>query len=284
MSISYIGGKASIAKPLIIPNIPTDIETFVEIFGGMYWVFFKMNLSDYPNLKTVVYNDFNRLNSNLFKCLNDHKTLLEECLKLPTQQKGVYPTPYICKETFNKIKSEIYNKDFVLLDEPDYRIAASYAYVLTQVFSGLHPEKANFIDLKGKYHSKFTSFINKLNSPKWQEMYERIDFVENMDFEDVINKYDSKNTFFYADPPYHKTENYYSSHDFTESTHMRLSRILNNIEGRFSLSYYDFPELSQMFPKEKFKWVSKEFFKPSMARSGKSQSKGEELLIMNYEL
>ncbi len=33
--ISYIGGKSRIAPKLIIPNIPTDIETFVEVFSGM---------------------------------------------------------------------------------------------------------------------------------------------------------------------------------------------------------------------------------------------------------
>ena len=41
--ISYIGGKARIGK-WIVPYIPKDIETYVEPFGGMFWVFFKTNL------------------------------------------------------------------------------------------------------------------------------------------------------------------------------------------------------------------------------------------------
>ena len=40
--ISYIGGKSKIAPTLIIPNIPKDIETYVESFSGQFWVFFKM--------------------------------------------------------------------------------------------------------------------------------------------------------------------------------------------------------------------------------------------------
>ena len=48
--ISYIGGKARIGK-WITPFIPTDIETYVEGFSGMFWVFFNMDLSKYPNLK-----------------------------------------------------------------------------------------------------------------------------------------------------------------------------------------------------------------------------------------
>ena len=44
--------------------IPEDIETYVEPFGGMFWVYFCME-DKYPNLKKVVYNDFNQLNTNL---------------------------------------------------------------------------------------------------------------------------------------------------------------------------------------------------------------------------
>ena len=69
--LSYIGGKSSISK-WIIPFIPKDIKTYVENFSGMYWVFLKMNIDDYPNLEKVVYNDFNKLNVNLFKCVSSH--------------------------------------------------------------------------------------------------------------------------------------------------------------------------------------------------------------------
>ena len=58
--ISYIGGKARIGK-WIVKFIPNDIETFVEPFAGMMWTFFNMDLKNYPNLKTVVYNDINKL-------------------------------------------------------------------------------------------------------------------------------------------------------------------------------------------------------------------------------
>jgi hypothetical protein len=57
---------------------------------------------------------------------------------------------------------------------------------------------------------------------------------------------------------------------------------LKSIEGKFSLSYYDFDQLSEWFPKDEYKWESKEFHKAAMAKSGKAQTKGVELLIMNY--
>ena len=64
--ISYIGGKSKIGK-WIKGYIPKDIETYVEPFSGMFWVFFNLNLDRFSKLKTVVYNDFNRLNANLLR-------------------------------------------------------------------------------------------------------------------------------------------------------------------------------------------------------------------------
>ena len=61
-------------QTFIVPLIPKDIETYCEPFSGQYWIFFGMNLEDYPNLKNVVYNDFNKLNYNLY--INHPRTLL----------------------------------------------------------------------------------------------------------------------------------------------------------------------------------------------------------------
>jgi DNA adenine methylase len=279
--ISYIGGKSKISN-FIIPYYPKDIETYVETFSGMFWCFFKMDLRKYPNLKTIVYNDINPLNVNLFKCVRNHKELLKECNKLDAQEKGVFPTNPVCKKNFDNFQKEIFSSDFLIGEEPNYEVAAKYAYILTQVWSGTNPEKGKFIDLKGKYTSKFDSFKNKLNSKKWQAFFEKITVVENLDFEDVIKKYDSSNTYFYCDPPYYKTENYYANHEFGITTHERLANVLKSIDGKFSLSYYYFDNLTEWFPSNKYAWANRQFAKASMATAGKLQSKATELLIMNY--
>jgi DNA adenine methylase len=281
--LSYIGGKSKISS-WVVPFYPTDIEVYVEPFSGMYWCFFGMDLVRYPNLKKVVYNDFNPLNTNLYKCVRDHQRLLQECNKLIVQQKGVFPTNPLCKESFDKFQKQLYDKDFVVGSEPNYEVAAKYAYILSQVFSGANPSSASFIDLKGKYHSKFTSFKNKLANPKWQKMFESITDVENMDFEAVIKKYDSDKTYFYVDPPYYKVGegNYYSNHGFGREDHERLANTLKSISGKFSLSYYYFEDLEKWFPKNQYNWQEKEFNKAAMAKAGKAQTKATELLIMNY--
>jgi DNA adenine methylase len=103
-----------------------------------------------------------------------------------------------------------------------------------------------------------------------------------MDFQEVIQKYDSPSTYVYADPPYWKTENYYNNHDFDTTDHERLADCLKDIKGKFSLSYYDFPQLHTWFPQIQYRWEKKEFAKAAAAKKGKTQNMGEELLILNY--
>ena len=278
--LSWIGGKSKIGKWLV-EYYPNDMEIYTESFGGMMWCYFNMDLSKYPNLKKIVYNDLNPLNYNLFQCIKNPSRLLEVINKIPCQEKDVYPTPETCKEQFIRFQAEIFDKNF-RVEDYDYETAAKYVYVITQVFSGSKPETSSFIDLKGKYKSKYLTFRDKLSKPDWVEYFLKITHIENMDFEDFILKYDSDKTFHYVDAPYWKTENYYSNHDFDRDDHERLADTLRNMKGKFSMSYYYFDKLEEWFPKDKYRWESKEFAKAAGAKKGGKQSMGEELLIMNY--
>jgi len=278
--LSYIGGKSKIGK-WIVDYYPQDMETYVETFGGMFWCFYNMDMEKYPNLKRVVYNDFNPLNYNLFQCIQNPSELLKSVNEIPCQQKGEEVTPEDYKLLFKDFQTEIFDPKFVV-NGPDYEVAAKYAYILTQVFSGSKPETSSYIDLKGKYKSKYLTFRDKLQNEKWIEKFLKITDVENMDFEEVIKKYDSENTYFYLDPPYWKTENYYSNHDFDRGDHERLANVLKRVEGKFSLSYYDFELLHEWFPDTDYVWKSKDFAKAAAASKGRTQNKGTELLIMNY--
>ena len=278
--LSYIGGKSKIGK-WIKDYYPTDMGTYVETFGGMFWCFFNMDLSKYPNLKRVVYNDFNPLNYNLFMCLQNPSVLLNAVNNIPCQERGVDETPSIYKEQFDSFQKELFATGFTI-NYPDYDVAAKYAYILTSIFSGSRPETSGFIDLKGKYKSKFLTFRDKLSKPDWIEHFNKISHFRLGDFGDVIDEFDSPTTYFYVDPPYWKTENYYSNHDFDVDDHKRLADKLTSISGKFSLSYYDFDLLSLWYPKETYTWEMKEFAKAASATKGKTQNMGQELLIMNY--
>jgi DNA adenine methylase len=278
--LSYIGGKSKIGK-WIVPYYPEDMETYVETFGGMFWCFYNMDLSKYPNLKRVVYNDFNPLNYNLFRCVQNPSELQKALDAIPVQQLGIDVTPPEFRERFVSFQQELFGSGFTI-NYPDYEVAAKYAYVLTQVFSGSKPETSSFIDLKGKYRSKYLSFRDKLSKPDWISHFEKITHVENMDFQQVIEKYDSPSTYIYLDPPYWKTENYYNNHDFDRDDHERLANVLNTVQGKFSLSYYDFTLLHEWFPEDRFRWEKKEFAKAAAAKKNVKQNMAEELLILNY--
>lgn len=294
--ISYIGGKARIGK-WIVPYIPNDIETYVEGFSGMFWVFFNMDLEKFPNLHTVVYNDYNRLNSNLFKCAKQPDRLWDELSNYPCQQLGVEDTPPLYGQMFAQYQREVFDENLIIGEDPDFEIAAKYVYVLTQIFSGSKPETSNYMDYKGKYRCKVLIFMDKLKHPKYREHLEKIRFVENLDFQMVVEKYDSPTTYFYMDPPYYMTENYYSNHIFSRESHERLANCLKSMRGRFSLSYYDFPQLSEWFPQYTegvgkggqlsmfeplYRWERQAFKKAAAAKKDGTQNEGIELLIMNY--
>ncbi len=280
MALSYIGGKSKIGK-WIVDLYPQDMETYLETFGGMFWCFFNMDLDKFPNLKKVVYNDFNPLNYNLFRCVQNPSELQRALDTIPVQQYGVDQTDEIYKTRFQDFQSEIFGSGFTI-NYPDYLVAAKYVYVLTQVFSGSKPETSSFIDLKGKYRSKYLSFRDKLSKPNWVDHFLKITEVRNLDFGDVIDEFDSPKTYIYLDPPYWKTENYYSNHDFDREDHERLANKLQSIQGKFSLSYYDFPLLHDWFPEGQYRWEKKQFAKAAAAKKGVKQNLAEELLILNY--
>lgn len=279
MCFSYIGGKSRIGK-WIKDYIPENIETYCEPFAGAFWTYFNMDLEKYKNLKNIIYNDANKLNSNLFACIKNYNEFHDYMKDISAQQ----------RDRFYEYQENVFNIDFTFdQNNPNYEYGLQYIYIVTQVFSGSKPETSNFIDLKGKYRSKFDSFRDKLVKEKWQLYFDKINIIENLDFEKFINKYDDELTYFYNDPPYvldklekKGGEEYYSNHTFTKDDHKRLSDVLTSINGKFSLSYYYFNELDDWYPKYQYHWESKDFSKAAAAKEGKTQNKGTELLIMNY--
>jgi len=140
-------------------------------------------------------------------------------------------------------------------------------------------EKVKYVDLKGKYNSKYNSFTGRVKNPKVQKKLGKIN-VTSQSFEDFIPTIDDPKTFLYLDPPYYGTENLYAFHNFTKDKHKELADILNQCESSWILSYYEFPEMQEWYPWDKYVWFRKDFKKASMASSGKKQTVGTELLII----
>ncbi len=260
--IPYLGGKFYMAKE-IIKRIPSHM-TYVEVFGGAGWILFLKSFS-----KIEVYNDINFDLTNLFLQIRDNFKRFNE---------KAYWT-LNSREFYNFSKNYIFEKNKLMR-------ALQYAIQFTMCFSCI-----NYIGYGYR--------VNSIRAPNWFVFYKRLFkikerlknvIIENLDFEKCISKYDNKNTFFYCDPPYfeetRKIKNYYVF-EFSEKDHIRLAKILNNIEGKVLISYFMSPKLKNLYPADK--WIYEKFDKAkhiNITRKNDKKRKGRqtEFLIRNYEL
>lgn len=255
----YIGGKSLHIKHL--DNIfPKTSNTFVDVFGGAGWVSIKTKLL----ANSRIYNDLNPHLTNIFKNMSSKPEELAQYLnQWPKHNSTLY----------RQFQQDIFNNNNVKFD---IETAAKYLYLQVQSYSG------NTLGLKSSVYfnplKTPQSVINKLGNLKIIERLKTLT-IENLDCCEVIKKYDSDTTFFYVDPPYYSMEHYYTQ-EFGRHQHQILAEILNNIKGKFAISYYEFPQLLEWFPRGKFRYHYYNVSKQNSSKTNKKKS--YELVITNY--
>jgi site-specific DNA-adenine methylase len=304
--ISYFGGKSSSAfQELINTKIPkTGIKTYLEPFSGSMGTYM-----DDDNLKfdVVIYNDKNRHQVNLYKCASEPETFLKYLERLKETLLKTDETDPLKKWDFYKKIYKKYQKNN-FLDDMNFEIgdfgkAAIYAFLITSAHNSVYPRGAGFNGYKkDKDRLKLEVLIDKLKKNKYTPKLKSITDFLNIDFEELINRYDAEDTYLYLDPPYARFNEdkgeddakrlfWYGADDegvFGPASHRRLLDLIKKSKSRWSLSYYYFPLLEELLPKDKYVWTEKEVFRSS-AQGGnnsdtkKEQAKGVELLIMNYD-
>ena len=293
--ISYMGGKNRMAE-WIYQFIPKEIDTYSEPFGGAFWVYFNTKL-DYTHIPNIRYNDINKFMSNLFCCAQNYEKLISvfdrELSKggfLYSDKSDLVKYKEFYKSLYYDFKN---NPKNTFLDDNsfqmnDYEVAMKYAFLITSSFNGCFPKAAGFSGISDD-NLKLNALINKLNNKKYQDKLDRITSFENLDFVTFITKYDDERTFYYLDPPYFDAKdvrlNYYgvkSEDSFGHSSHARLAQVLQNTRAKWALSYYYFEGLEEWFPRDKYTWISKDFFRSSASFSEGKEVKGTEILILNY--
>jgi DNA adenine methylase len=241
MLIPYLGNKEKFSS-FITPNIPKDISTYVEPFGGAMGVFFSLDFSKFRDVK-FIYNDINNLNYNLFYLLKNDRRFIEIV-------KGIS----VDKEYYEKAIKEIFT-------ETD-NMTKAINWLITLTCSA--PNQIG----KDSWRGDMEFEVFKLKWKAYEPHLMKISEILNEDYKEVIQKYDSKGTFFYLDPPYMGREKYYINHDFDKKSHYELASILNRVEGRFALSYYYFDGIEELYDGCRFEQ--------------KKTIMGTEWLIMNY--
>jgi site-specific DNA-adenine methylase len=306
--ISYFGGKSSrVFLEFINTKIPkVGIKTYLEPFSGSFATYMD---DDSLKFEQVIYNDKNRHQVNLFKCCSEPEkfvtylenlskpfNLLYTDLKDPLKKwdfyKGIYKE-YIKNSFLDDMNFEI----------GDFEKAAIYAFLITSAHNSVYPRGAGFNGYKkDKDRLKLEVLIKKLKQNTYTKKIQSITEFNNIDFEELILKYDSEDTYLYLDPPYARFDEAKGEDDakrlfwygadkdgvFGPASHRRLLELLKTTKCRWSLSYYYFPLLEELLPRDKYRWTQKEVFRSS-AQGGnnsdlkKEQAKGVELLIMNYD-
>ena len=184
----------------------------------------------------------------------------------------------------------------------DFKKASIYAFLITSAHNSVYPRGAGFNGYKkDKDRLKLEVLIDKLKKNKYTDKLKSIKEFNNIDFEELINKYDSEDTYLYLDPPYHRPDvngdddskrlSWYGADKegvFGPASHRRLLDLIKKSKSRWSLSYYYFPLLEELLPRDQYIWTEKEVFRSSAQggnnHEGKSeQAKGVELLILNYD-
>ena len=119
---------------------------------------------------------------------------------------------------------------------------------------------------------------------RFDEIQKRLSgvIIENRDFEDIIKLYDNKDALFYIDPPYHTTENYYKTSEgqlFSQEDHYRLKDLLDNVKGRFILSYNDDEFIKDLYSSYDISGAERS---STLSSSGDNKEKYKELIIKNF--
>jgi len=103
--------------------------------------------------------------------------------------------------------------------------------------------------------------------------------IENKDFQNLIKVYDKKDALIYLDPPYFGTEKYYSA-QFKLEDHLRLKETLDNVQGKFILSYNDCEHIRELYKDYNIEEISRNH--NLVGRYSDKDNVYKELLIRNY--
>ena len=243
---SRVGGKSKI-KNVIIDLMP-EHSVYCEPFIGGGSVLFSKEPAEV--------NIINDLDDDIYNTYLDMKYVGEKMIN-----KDFTPN----RDKFNRLLKQ---KKFKSNVDRLYR----NLYLSINSFAG---NRKGYIGEKNQKKLQNTDVGKKYKTTKWKDFLNDNNVkIYNKDFCDLIKQFDSPDTLFYLDPPYSKSKSDYDlgGLDFNE-----VYDCLENIKGKFILSYDKSDEIKKKFKKYKFKTIETVY-----ELSGKRQEGIKEYLITNF--
>ncbi len=254
--MSWVGGKKALREE-VVKRFPLFYERYIEVFGGGGWVLFHKP----PGNDFEVYNDFNGLLVNLYRCVRERPEELIAALEFVLN----------AREDFEYIRKVLAVDSTA---SPVQRASWFYQIIRYSYASGL-------TSFGGQPHDMWANF------PLIRQAHRRLAkvVVEHRDFEKLLRQYDRPVSFFYLDPPYHDAEKVYQNigeKGFTEADHYRLRDALFHLEGKFLLSYNDDPFIRKLYDRPGI-WIEPITRLNNIKQQYDPNSQYPELLISNYD-
>lgn len=269
--LNYIGGKGELVS-FIKKNLPKNIDTFVDLFGGGF------NVGINIKANRIIYNDCNFKVRELLEMFRDYDTIelynfIEKNIKKYGLEKNNSETYINCRNDYNH--PEPPKRDPKML-----YLLILYGFQ-QQIRFNSKLEYNNPVGQSGfndKILEKLVSFSNELKNKN---------VVFMSDLFTNLNSLINENNFFYCDPPYLITLGSYNDgkrgfNGWTEKDENELLAYLNEINrsgGKFMLS-------NVLKHKDKtndilIKWVSDNGYRV-IPYDGVQKKRREEVIIVNY--
>ena len=217
--LNYVGGKYKLLKQ-IIPLLPDDIDTFVDLFTG------GCNVGINIEAKNIICNDTEQVVIDLF---NSWKELdSSEALSILESTISKYQLSKTNEEGFKRIRQD-YNEGDKSWDMFYAMLTHSFNYQIRFNKDGNYnmPFGRNRSSFNPTLKKNFIEFIDKLNE-------KNIDFI-SMDFSKVDLSMLTTNDIVYCDPPYLITCASYNEHDgWNEIKERELLSLLDELNDILS--------------------------------------------------
>lgn len=219
--VKWAGGKRQLI-PDIIKKLPNNIGTYYEPFFGGGALFFTLA----P--KNAVINDFNSQLVNVYIQIKKHPYLIIS--NLQSLQIGYNSlSDDASKNEYYFNKRTIFNQH-ILNNTFNVESASLFIFLNKAGFNGLYRVNSNGLFNVPSAHRKNVNAYNTNNILEVSNLLNKTKILQG-DFE-VACKGIKKGDLVFFDSPYYNTFDTYQAGGFSESDHIRLSKLFKNLSKK----------------------------------------------------